>query len=88
MKKLSFLLTTLLSLTLLIGCSKEPNVGNYYINANGELIVVYDNGSEKILGDWGDEIINSLNEISSSPFINTSKSDVLSKPPFTLEPYK
>lgn len=66
MKKLSFLLTTLLSLTLLIGCSKEPNVGNYYINANGELIVVYDNGSEKILGDWGDEIINSLNEISIS----------------------
>lgn len=81
MKKiLTFISAIFLCCVFLSGCSKEINPTNYILNSDGNLIVIYDNGTTEDLGEWGDEIIDSLTnvEISDDGYyvINGVKTDI------------
>lgn len=46
------------------GCDNSTKkITSYYLNEDGELVSVLDSGDEVSLGNWGDEIIASLNEV-------------------------
>ena len=90
MKKiLTFMSTLLLSCTLLAGCSKNLNPTNYLINSDGNLIVVYDDGTTEDLGEWGDEIIDSLADVTVSEdgyyIINGIKTNIKAVEPVSYE---
>lgn len=90
MKKiLTFMSTLLLSCTLLVGCSKNLNPTNYLINSDGNLIVVYDDGTTEDLGEWGDEIIDSLADVTVSEdgyyIINGIKTNIKAVEPVSYE---
>ena len=81
MKKiLTFISAIFLCCVFLSGCSKEINPTNYILNSDGNLIVIYDDGTTEDLGEWGDEIIDSLTnvEISDDGYyvINGVKTDI------------
>lgn len=81
MKKiLSFIFISIFSVCLLVGCSNKPIPANYFINNDGNLIVIYEDGTEENLGEWGDEIIDSLTEVTISDdgyyVINGIKTDI------------
>ena len=47
MKKiLSFIFISIFSVCLLVGCSNKPIPENYFINNEGNLIVIYEDGTE------------------------------------------
>lgn len=50
----------------LAGCGNDAKPTSYYINNEGNLIVVLDDGKENDLGEWGEDIILSLGEITVS----------------------
>lgn len=50
----------------LVGCGNDAKPTSYYINNEGNLIVVLDDGKENDLGEWGEYIILSLGEITVS----------------------
>ncbi len=79
-KKISFIFISIFSVYLLVGCSNKPIPASYFINNDGNLIVLYENGTEEILGEWGDEIIDSLTEVTISDdgyyVINRIKTDI------------
>ena len=90
MKKiLTFMSTLLLSCTLLSGCSKNLDPTNYLINSDGNLIVVYDDGTTEDLGEWGDEIIDSLADVTISEdgyyIINGIKTNIKAVEPVSYE---
>lgn len=70
MKKIgSFFVTLGIMLVMifsLIGCGNDAKPTSYYINNEGNLIVVLDDGKENDLGEWGEDIILSLGEITVS----------------------
>lgn len=81
MKKiLTFISAIFLCCVFLAGCSKGINPTNYILNSDGNLIVIYDDGTTEDLGEWGDEIIDSLTnvEISDDGYyvINGVKTDI------------
>ena len=81
MKKiLSFIFISIFSVCLLVGCSNKPIPANYFINNEGNLIVIYEDGTEENLGEWGDEVIDSLTEVTISDdgyyVINGIKTDI------------
>lgn len=80
-KMLTFISAILLSCTFLSACSKDIYPTNYLINSDGNLIVVYDDGATEDLGEWGDEIINSLTDVSISEdgyyIINGIKTNII-----------
>ena len=71
---------SIFSVCLLVGCSNKPIPASYFINDDGNLIVLYEDGTEEILGEWGDEIIDSLTEVTISDdgyyVINRIKTDI------------
>ena len=84
MKKiLSFIFISIFSVCLLVGCSNKPIPANYFINNEGNLIVIYEDGTEENLGEWGDEIIDSLTEVTISDdgyyVINGIKTNIVAK---------
>ena len=90
MKKiLTFMSTLLLSFTLLAGCSNNLNPTNYLINSDGNLIVIYEDGTTEDLGEWGDEIINSLADVTISEdgyyIINGIKTNIKAVEPVSYE---
>lgn len=70
MKKIgSFFVTLGIMLVMifsLVGCGNDAKPTSYYINNEGNLIVVLDDGKENDLGEWGEDIILSLGEITVS----------------------
>lgn len=70
MKKIgSFFVTLGIMLVMifsLAGCGNDAKPTSYYINNEGNLIVVLDDGKENDLGEWGEDIILSLGEITVS----------------------
>lgn len=70
MKKIgSFFVTLGIMLVMifsLVGCGNDAKPTSYYINNEGNLIVVLDDGKENDLGEWGEYIILSLGEITVS----------------------
>lgn len=70
MKKIgSFFVTLVIMLVMifsLVGCGNDAKPTSYYINNEGNLIVVLDDGKENDLGEWGEDIILSLGEITVS----------------------
>lgn len=70
MKKIgSFFITLGIMLVMifsLAGCGNNAKPTSYYINNEGNLIVVLDDGKENNLGEWGEDIILSLGEITVS----------------------
>ena len=50
----------------LSSCGDNAKPISYYINSDGNLIVVLDNGKENDLGDWGEGIISSFEDITIS----------------------
>lgn len=89
MKKiLSFICISIFSVCLLVGCSNKPIPANYFINNDGNLIVIYEDGTEENLGEWGDEIIDSLTEVTISDdgfyIINGRKTDIKATEAWTV----
>lgn len=89
MKKiLSFIFISIFSVCLLAGCSNKPIPANYFINNDGNLIVIYEDGTEENLGEWGDEIIDSLTEVTISDdgfyIINGKKTDIKATEAWTV----
>lgn len=70
MKKIgSFFVTLGIMLVMifsLVGCGNDAKPTSYYINNEGNLIVILDDGKENDLGEWGEYIILSLGEITVS----------------------
>lgn len=70
MKKIgSFFVTLGIMLVMifsLVGCGNDAKPTSYYINNEGNLIVVLDDGKENDLGECGEDIILSLGEITVS----------------------
>lgn len=70
MKKIgSFFVTLGIMLVMifsLAGCGNDAKPTSYYINNEGNLIIVLDDGKENDLGEWGEDIILSLGEITVS----------------------
>lgn len=70
MKKIgSFFVTLGIMLVMifsLVGCGNDAKPTSYYVNNEGNLIVVLDDGKENDLGEWGEDIILSLGEITVS----------------------
>ena len=70
MKKLGSFFVTLGLMFIMIfslaGCGNDAKPKSYYINNEGNLIVVLDDGKENNLGEWGEDIILSLGEITVS----------------------
>ena len=70
MKKIgSFFVTLGIMLVMifsLAGCGNDAKPTSYYINNEGNLIVVLDDGKENDLGEWGEDIILFLGEITVS----------------------
>jgi flagellar basal body rod protein FlgG len=60
-----------------------PMVTNYYIDSNNNLIVEYDNGTTQDLGEYGEDIIDSLGTVTISDdgyyVINGIKTEILAK---------
>ena len=89
MKKIgSFFITLGIMLVMifgLAGCGNDAKPTSYYINNEGNLIVVLDDGKENDLGEWGEDIILSLGEITVSSdgyyVINGVKTDITTKVP-------
>lgn len=89
MKKIgSFFVTLGIMLVMifsLAGCGNDAKPTSYYINNEGNLIVVLDDGKENDLGEWGEDIILSLGEITVSSdgyyVINGVKTDITTKIP-------
>lgn len=89
MKKIgSFFVTLGIMLVMifsLVGCGNDAKPTSYYINNEGNLIVVLDDGKENDLGEWGEDIILSLGEITVSSdgyyVINGVKTDITTKIP-------
>ena len=89
MKKIgSFFVTLGIMLVMifsLAGCGNHAKPTSYYINNEGNLIVVLDDGKENDLGEWGEDIILSLGEITVSSdgyyVINGVKTDITTKIP-------
>lgn len=65
-KRIGFFAGVVLCLALLVGCNSTPNPTNYYINDLGNLVMVLEDGTETDLGEWGDEIISSLSNVTIS----------------------
>ena len=69
----------------LSACGANAKPISYYINNEGNLIVVLDDGKENDLGEWGEDIILSLGEITVSSdgyyVINGVKTDITTKVP-------
>ena len=70
MKKIgSFCVTVGIMLVMifsLAGCGNDAKATSYYINNEGNLIVVLDDGKENDLGKWGDNIVSSFKNITIS----------------------
>lgn len=69
----------------LSACGDNAKPISYYINNEGNLIVVLDDGKENDLGEWGEDIILSLGEITVNSdgyyVINGVKTDITTKVP-------
>ena len=50
----------------LSACGDNAKPTSYYINGEGNLIVVLDDGNENNLGSWGEDIISSFKNITIS----------------------
>lgn len=50
----------------LVGCGNDANPTSYYINSEGNLIVVLEDGKENDLGKWGENIVSSFKNITIS----------------------
>ena len=50
----------------LSACNDSAKITAYYLNSGGELVAVYDNGSETNLGEWNQSNVESLGEVSIS----------------------
>lgn len=70
MKKIgSFFVTLGIMLVMifsLAGCGNDAKPTSYYINNEGNLIVVLDDGKENDLGKWGENIVSSFKNITIS----------------------
>lgn len=70
MKKIgSFFITLGIMLVMifsLAGCGNDAKPTSYYINNEGNLIVVLDDGKENDLGKWGENIVSSFKNITIS----------------------
>ena len=66
-KKRLLIFLGLLSVFALASCNgKKTKVSSYYLNDDGNLIVVYDDNKEEDLGKWDESIIQSINNVSIS----------------------
>ena len=64
-KKRLLIFLGLLSVFALASCNgKKTKVSSYYLNDDGNLIVVYDDNKEEDLGKWDESIIQSINNVS------------------------
>ena len=72
MKKIgSFFVTLGIMLVMifnLVGCGNDAKPTSYYINSEGNLIAVLEDGKEKDLGKWGENIVSSFKNITISSF--------------------
>ena len=57
---LSIMVTMIFSLS---ACGDNTKPVSYYLNGEGNLIVVLDDGNENNLGSWGEDIISSFKNI-------------------------
>lgn len=89
MKKFLILVCFVLCLFCFASCEKSPQVENYKLNENGNLIATFDDGTTQDLGTLEDSISNGVNEITINDdgfyVINGMLTDIKAKVPVSYE---
>lgn len=86
MRKILFLLSIIVSLSLFVSCDYfQQTVNDYYLNEEGNLIARYFDGSEKDLGLFSEELLDSIGTVKISEdgyyVINNITTEIYAKVP-------